>query len=124
MHEQIRQTLLTNLSFPRRQRTHLRIAEALEKIYGAKSGDHAGELSHHFYQAGSGADPDKTAHYLMLAGERALQSLAFEDALRLIESAVEVVPESSVENRTKKASGIKSHFAQLPKIFVKLFNRS
>jgi hypothetical protein len=32
----------------------------------------------------------------MLAGERALRSLAFEDALRLIESAIKVVPENSV----------------------------
>ncbi len=101
VHEQIRQTLLTNLSFPRRQRTHLRIAESLEKIYGSRSSEHAGELSYHFYQAGSGADRDKTAHYLMLAGERALQSLAFEDALRLIESAIEVVPEHSIEITAK-----------------------
>ncbi len=33
------------------------------------------------------------------------------------------VPESSVENRTKKASGIKNHLAQLPRIVVNIFNK-
>ncbi|MFT7472826.1 MAG: putative ATPase, partial [Kiritimatiellia bacterium] len=101
VHEQIRQTLLTNLSFPRRQRTHLRVATALEEMYGSKSAEYAGELSYHLYQAGSGADGDKTAHYLTLAGIRALSSLAFEDALRLIDSAMEVISESNVENLSK-----------------------
>lgn len=40
------------------------------------------------YQAGSAADPQKTVHYLALAGERALGAAAFEDALRHYESAV------------------------------------
>jgi len=101
VHEQIRQTLLMNLSFPRRQRTHLRIAGALEELYGANSEEHAGELSYHLYQAGSGADSDKTARYLMLAGERALRSLAFEDALKLIDSAMEVAPDASVDSLSK-----------------------
>ena len=32
------------------------------------------------------------------------------------------VPDSKVEKSTKKASGIKNHFAQPPKIEVKIFN--
>jgi len=91
-HELIRQTLLSGLSLPRRQRLHLRVAEAIERLYARALEERAADLAHHFYQAGSAADPQKTVHYLALAGERALGAAAFEDALRLYESAVSLQP--------------------------------
>ena len=54
-HELIRQTLVENLSLPRRQRLHLRIATALEKFHGASPEKAASNLAHHFYQAGAAA---------------------------------------------------------------------
>jgi class 3 adenylate cyclase/tetratricopeptide (TPR) repeat protein len=91
-HELIRQTLLSGLSLPRRQRLHLRVAEAIERVYARALEEHAADLAHHLYQAGTAADPQKTVHYLALAGERALGAAAFEDALRLYESAVSLQP--------------------------------
>jgi hypothetical protein len=91
VHEQIRQTLLSALSFPRRQRLHLRVANALEEFYGNEAEKHAGEISHHLYQAGAAADAERTAHYLELAARRALDSLAFEDALRELDMALAVM---------------------------------
>jgi class 3 adenylate cyclase/tetratricopeptide (TPR) repeat protein len=87
-HELIRQTLLSGLSLPRRQRVHLRVAEAMERVYARALEEHAADLAHHLYQAGTAADPQKTVGYLALAGERAFGAAAFEDALRLYESAV------------------------------------
>jgi tetratricopeptide (TPR) repeat protein len=86
-HEQIRQTLLGTLSMPRRQRVHVRVADAIERIAGVRTGQHAVELAHHLYQAGSSADSERTARYLIMASEGALQALAFEDALRHLEKA-------------------------------------
>lgn len=100
-HEQIRQTLLNALSFPRRQRFHLRIADALESIYGARAHDNAGEIAHHLYQSGAAADPERTADYLALAGERALASLAFEDGLRRYDQAIEVLDDEEPERRAR-----------------------
>jgi tetratricopeptide (TPR) repeat protein len=98
-HELIRQTLLSGLSLPRRQRLHLRVAEAMERVYlpagrhGARAlEEHAGDLAYHLYQAGTAAEPEKTAHYLVLAGERAFGAAAFEDALRHYENALSLHP--------------------------------
>ncbi|MCH8994897.1 MAG: AAA family ATPase, partial [Chloroflexi bacterium] len=91
-HELIRQTLLSDVSAARRQRLHLRVAEAMERLYARALEERAADLAHHFLQAGSAADPQKTVHYLTLAGERALAAAAFEDALRLYESALSLQP--------------------------------
>jgi class 3 adenylate cyclase/tetratricopeptide (TPR) repeat protein len=106
-HELIRQTLVSGLSLPRRQRLHLRVAEAIERVYlpagrhGARTlEEHAGDLAHHLYQAGTAAEPEKTAHYLMLAGERAMEATAFEDALRHYEDALALQP---AEDRRARA---------------------
>jgi tetratricopeptide (TPR) repeat protein len=86
-HELIRQTLLTGLSLPRRQRLHLRVAEALERVYPDELHERAADLAHHLYQAGEAADHLKTARYSLLAGEQALDAAAFEEALRHFERA-------------------------------------
>jgi class 3 adenylate cyclase/tetratricopeptide (TPR) repeat protein len=91
-HEQIRQALLGTLSLPRRQRVHLRIADALEQLAGGQAEQRAVELAHHLYQAGAAADAERTARYLVLAGQRALEALAFEDALRNFDAARSLLP--------------------------------
>ena len=97
VHEQVHQTLLAGLSLPRRQRLHLRIADALEARHVGQPDKVAGEIGHHLYQAGSAADPVRTAHYLRVAGERSIQALAFEDALRLFDNALGVLEEGGDE---------------------------
>ncbi|MDP2949319.1 MAG: AAA family ATPase, partial [Chloroflexota bacterium] len=57
-HELIRQTLVGGLSLPRRQRLHLRVAEAIERAYSRTLEEHAADLAHHLYQAGAAADPE------------------------------------------------------------------
>ncbi len=87
-HELIRQTLISSLSLPRRQRLHLKIAEAMEQAYVQTIDEHVADLAHHLYQAGAAADAEKTVKYLALAGNKALTAAAFEDALRLYDEAV------------------------------------
>ena len=98
-HEQIRQTLLSTLQLPRRQRLHLRVAEAMERAYAESLEDHATDLAHHLYQAGGVAEPKKTAHYLSLAAEQALASAAFDEALHLHESALSLASEEDRRGR-------------------------
>ncbi|MBI2913244.1 MAG: AAA family ATPase [Chloroflexi bacterium] len=99
-HELIRQTLVSGLSLPRRQRLHLRVAEATERVYAGCLDARAADLAYHLYQAGAVADPHKTAHYLTVAGDQAIEAAAFEDALRLYESAL---PSLSGDDRRGRA---------------------
>ena len=80
-HALIQETLAEELSTNRRVRLHARIAEALEELYGADAEAHAAELAHHFAEATTVLGTDKLVHYSLLAGERALASYAYEDAL-------------------------------------------
>lgn len=98
-HELIRQTLLTGLSLPRRQRLHLRVAEAIERVHARDIEAYVADLAHHLYQAGAAADPEKAARYLALAGDRAMEGAGFEDALRAFERALGLVPDTDIRAR-------------------------
>ena len=87
-HELIRQTVHANLSLPRRQRLHLRVAEATEARHADQTERRAPVLAHHFYQAGSLADSGKTLRYLILAGRQAVGASAFEEAVGLFTHAL------------------------------------
>ena len=91
-HELIRQTLLSGLSLPRRQRLHLRVAEAIERVHARDLDAKTADLAHHLYQAGAAADPEKTVQYLVRSGDRAMEGAAFEDALRAYERASSIQP--------------------------------
>lgn len=108
VHEQIRQTLLSGLSRPRRQRTHLRIADALEQMYPGALEKYAGEIGHHLYLAGSAADHARTAHHLRVAAERAIDALAFEDALRQLDLALVVLEEQGDAATRARLQGLRS----------------
>lgn len=87
-HELIRQTLLQALSMPRRQRLHLQVADAIEETYRVEVEDHAPALAHHLYEAGAAADDARTIRFLTLAGDRALATGAFDEALTSYERAL------------------------------------
>jgi tetratricopeptide (TPR) repeat protein len=101
VHEQIRQTLLSTLSTPRRQRLHVRVADALEKLYGSAVEDRAVDVAHHLYSAGAAADGERTARYLTLAGQRAIAALAFEDALRHFEAVRTILSPDDRESQAR-----------------------
>jgi tetratricopeptide (TPR) repeat protein len=87
-HELVRQSLLTEISAPRRQRLHALVARAIERAHGAHLEDHAAEIANHLTQAGKTGDATRLAYYLGIAGKRALEAAAYEDALRHLTEAV------------------------------------
>ena len=50
----------------------------------------ASDLAHHLYQAGAAADPEKTVRALALAGQVAMRTMAFDEALRHFENALSI----------------------------------
>jgi predicted ATPase len=80
-HALIQETLTQELNLTRRVRLHARIAETLETLYGANAEAHAAELAHHFAEAEAVLGTEKVVRYSLLAGEKALNSYAWEEAL-------------------------------------------
>jgi tetratricopeptide (TPR) repeat protein len=80
-HALIRETLVEELSTSRRVRMHARIAEILEKTGGSLS-----ELAYQYGEAAGANTAAKAVDYAMRAAEQAMESLAFEEAVRLCES--------------------------------------
>lgn len=90
IHEQVRQTLLGELSRARRQRVHLRIAEELESKGGKPV-----EVAHHFHHAGPTAPAERTVAALIDAAASSIDTLAFEDALRHLARAEPLVEDAN-----------------------------
>jgi tetratricopeptide (TPR) repeat protein len=93
-HELIRNAVLNDLSAPRRQRLHIHIAEAIERVYSAELEDHANDLAHHLWQAGKAADVSKTIRYLEIAAKQAITRSANVEAIGHFRNALELIKTS------------------------------
>ena len=80
-HALIQQTLYEELITRRRVRLHARIGEALEGLYGVDVEAHAAELALHFAEAEPMLGTEKLMYYSLMAGEQALATYAWEEAL-------------------------------------------
>jgi class 3 adenylate cyclase/tetratricopeptide (TPR) repeat protein len=105
VHELIRQTLIGGMSLPRRQRLHLKVAEAMEKLYDASLAERATEILHHLYQAGE-ATSGRAIDLLLLAGTRAQESAAFEDSLRYFDEALALIDPSDRDTKARALVGV------------------
>jgi tetratricopeptide (TPR) repeat protein len=100
-HELIRQTLLADLSTLKRERLHLRAADAIERRYTADLEEHAADLTHHLSRAGRLADRPRLVRYLTIAGERAADAAAFDDAVAHFQQALSLLERSTQETRAE-----------------------
>ena len=91
-HELIRQTLLSGVSAIERERLHQQAAGAISRLYSDDLEAHAGELAYHLSHAGRAGDRDSLVHYLTIAGERAFDAAAFDDAVGYFEKALSLMP--------------------------------
>jgi tetratricopeptide (TPR) repeat protein len=96
-HELIRQSLLTNLSFIRRQRIHQRIAAAIEAV----DGERIREIGHHLYLGGKSTDRPRVVTLLSQAGDTALSSSSFDEALTQFDRVLEVMTSDDSDGRAE-----------------------
>ncbi|MEX0873363.1 MAG: AAA family ATPase [Actinomycetota bacterium] len=100
-HELIRQTLLASLSMLRRQRLHLTVANALERLDPDGRVQRPSEIANHLVQAGAAAETERTLEYLERTFDRAKEAAAFEEALKAIDDALTVVDEADALHHAK-----------------------
>jgi len=67
---------------------HVVVAAAIETVYPRFVNERAGEIVDHLIKAGSFADCQKLVRYLTLAGKRALETAAFDEARRNFRAAL------------------------------------
>ncbi len=104
VHEQFRQSLLGELSLPRRQRLHVGVADALERRSSPSSSTSIVAVANHLELAGSAAPSERTAAALVGSATSALDALAFEDALRVVQRALTYLDEDDHEGRARVAA--------------------
>ena len=105
-HELIRHTLVNELSLTRRQRLHLRVADALEQVHASELAEHAAAIAYHLERAGQRAEPDRTARFLVMAADRALEAAAYAEALRHFEGALSLIPGDDTARRATVLEGM------------------
>ena len=81
-HALVRSTLHAELSTTRRARTHLAVAEALEKLHGADLDPVMSDLAYHWGEAGAATVDDVALHYARRAAELAMDRAAPDEAAR------------------------------------------
>jgi eukaryotic-like serine/threonine-protein kinase len=89
-HALIRDVLYDELPQARRIRLHREVGEALERVYQEPE-PHLTELAHHYVAAAPAGDVEKAIDFARRAGERAVRLLAYEEAGRLFQLALEAL---------------------------------
>lgn len=105
-HALINQTLYEGHGTTRRARMHQRVAQALEELYGDDPGDRLSELALHWRMAAVSVDKPKAADYALRAGQRALDSLAPAEAVKLFSDAVELTGNVDSAERCEALIGL------------------
>lgn len=85
-HEIVRRALYDRLSQLRRAELHFRVAEALESAGGSSLAD----LAHHFGAAAPLGGAERAIDYNLRAARAAGAALAFDDAARRLQTAIEI----------------------------------
>ena len=99
IHVLIQQALAAELSTTIKIRLHAHIAETLERLHGNGAGDRLGELVRHFSEAEALIGSERLVKYLVLAGEQALNTYAYEEALEYFRRALEAKGEAEQDDQ-------------------------
>ena len=90
-HALVRETLYDELTTARRVRMHRRIAQVLEELHGASANPPLAQLAYHWFESASAADASVAVDYACRAGTRALERLAYEEAVSHFQRALEAL---------------------------------
>ena len=102
-HALVRHTLYEELGLPRKQRLHLKAAQAIEAAHERNLEPHVAALANHYRMAGAAAEAEKTIEYSIRAGRAAHAVFAFEEAGTHWRAALELMDEHGGGGRKQRA---------------------
>jgi class 3 adenylate cyclase/tetratricopeptide (TPR) repeat protein len=92
-HALVRQTLYDELSLPRKQRLHLKAAQAIEEVHARNVEPYVSPVAVHYRLAGAAADPQKTIEYSLRAAQAASIVFSWEESATHLQAALELMEE-------------------------------
>ncbi len=102
-HALVRDTLYQELSLPRKQRLHLKAAQAIETVCSSDIERQIGALALHCRLAGAAADPDKSLSYSLRAANSAATLFAWEEAVLHLQAAAELMADQGAPPEARAA---------------------
>jgi class 3 adenylate cyclase/tetratricopeptide (TPR) repeat protein len=102
-HVLIRDVAYGTLARGDRRTRHAAVARYVEEVAGEQVRDVAWLLAHHWREAG---EPDRAVEYLLVAAERARDSWATGEAVRLYDSALELAGDDLTRLRVRLSRGL------------------
>ncbi|MGC8959039.1 MAG: ATP-binding protein [Chloroflexia bacterium] len=98
-HALLREVCYETVLLRERRDVHRRVAEWLEEQAGRRSGEYAGLIGEHYERAG---ERERAALWLQRAGEAALRTSAFPEAVAAFERALALVSPTGPERRPEE----------------------
>lgn len=90
-HPLMREAIYEGLPMAARIQMHQRVGEAMERIEGPDPATRLGELAYHFAQAAATGEATRAVTYARRAADRAMESLAYEEAALQYQRALEAL---------------------------------
>ena len=97
VHDLVRETLYDDLPSIRKAELHRTAGDVLERVFREDLGPHLAAIAHHLSQASPTDDGGRAVEYSLLAADRAVAVLAYEDAVALYERALVLLPPSEAQ---------------------------
>jgi len=95
-HALFRHTLYSGLSPSRQVRLHRRLAEEMERRYGARATEHALEIAQQWHRSAVLPGAERGVVHCLIAADRAEQAAAHEEAVTALRMALDLLPPNDV----------------------------
>lgn len=99
-----------SLLVQRRRELHLRVAQAIEELYGDRLDEHYAMIAHHFAAA---EDWSKAVDYFDKAADHATAAFAVHEAIALTDQALEALGHSGASDVSARAGALHGKLAHL-----------